>query len=111
MTPPKKSSKKSSSAGKKSTSRAQVVHNQYVSVDTLNAAEMKDYFKYLSSFKSIFWINFLAGTARGLGFVIGTVVVIAILTFVVSQVLSEVPWIGEMFRWLDDWLQQNLSSY
>ena len=88
-----------------------MVHNHYVSVDTLQSEEMQDYFQYLSSIKQIFWTNFLAGTARGLGFVLGTVVVIALLTFIVSQVLSEIPWIGEMFRWMDDWLKQNIDSY
>lgn len=102
---PKKKVKKSSP------SRAEVVHNNYVSIDTLKSEEMRDYIRYISSIKSVFWVNFLAGTARGLGFVVGTVVVIALVTFVVSQVLSEIPWVGEMFRWLDDWLKQNLDSY
>lgn len=73
--------------------------------------EFKDYLEYLGSPKRIFWMNFLAGTARGLGFILGTVVFLALLTFVVSQVLSQIPWIGELFRWLDDWLRENLSTY
>jgi len=92
-------------------SRAQVIHNNYVSVDTLSSEEMQEYFRYLASVRTIFWTNFLAGTARGLGFVIGTVVVLALVTFIVSQVLSEIPWVGEMFRWMDDWLKQNIDSY
>lgn len=96
---------------KKASSSGQVVHHHYVSVDTLSNEEMKDYFQYLHSMKQVFWLNFLSGTGRGLGFVLGTVVVLAVITFVVSQVLSEIPWVGELFRWLDDWLKQNLNSY
>ena len=106
--------KKSSATSKKEKStplRAQVVHNKYVSIDLLKGDEMRDYFRYLGSTRTIFWTNFLAGTARGLGFVIGTVLVIAVITFLVSQVLSEIPWIGEMFRWMDDWLRSNIESY
>ncbi|MBT5016632.1 hypothetical protein HN748_04920 [Candidatus Peregrinibacteria bacterium] len=102
-----------SSSVKKETkkTRAKVVHNTYINVDTLKDKEIKDYFQYLSSPKSIIWNNFMAGTARGLGFILGTVAVLTIVTFIVSQILSEIPWIGELFRWLDDWLQQNIDAY
>lgn len=96
---------------KKERMRAQVVHNKYVNVDLLKNEEMQDYFRYLTSTRRIFLSNFLAGTARGLGFVIGTVLVIALVTFMVSRVLAEIPWIGEIFRWMDDWLRENIESY
>lgn len=67
--------------------------------------------QYLGSPKRIFWINFLAGTGRGLGFILGTVLVITVVTFIVGQVLSDVPWIGELFRRIDDWLRQNVETY
>ncbi len=91
--------------------RAKVVHNTYINVDTLKLKDNQEYFRYLASPKSIIWTNFLAGTARGLGFILGTVAVLTIITFIVSQILSEIPWIGELFRWLDDWLQQNIEAY
>lgn len=87
------------------------VHNHIVNIDTLRMDEMKDYLAYLSSPKNIFWTNFWAGTSRGLGFVIGTVVVITVVTFILGKVLSEIPWMGELFRWMDDWLKENLKSY
>jgi|GEM_PF-716240 hypothetical protein len=92
-------------------SRAKVVHNQYISVNTMKLKEVQDYLLYVSSLKRILWINFLVGTARGLGFIVGTVIVLAVLTFFISQVLSEIPWIGESFRWLDDWLRENIDTY
>lgn len=105
------SRKRASGSSASPAPRATVVHNKYVSIDTLQSEDMQEYLKYLGSMRSIVWVNFVAGTARGLGFVLGTVVVIALLTFIVSQVLSEIPWMGELFRWLDDWLKQNLESY
>lgn len=96
---------------KDSKPRAKVVHNTYIEVKTLKLEEMTEYFQYLASPRRIFWTNFGAGTARGLGFVVGTVLVITIITFIVSQILSEIPWIGELFRWLDDWLAHNVQGY
>lgn len=91
--------------------RAKVEHNTYVNVNSLKADELKDFFQYLASPRSIMWTNFLAGTFRGLGFILGTVVVLAITTFIVSQVLSQIPWVGELFRWTDDWLKENIDTY
>ncbi len=108
----KKTSRKAVTVEKKTEkTRAKVTHNTYVNIDTLKVKEMQDYFQYLASPKSILWNNFVAGTARGLGFIIGTVAVLTIVTFVVSQILSEIPWIGELFRWLDDWLRENIDTY
>ena len=95
----------------KSKKKGTVVHNHIVNIDTLEMAEMKEYLAYLSSPKTIFWTNFWAGTSKGLGFVIGTVIVITVVMFILGKVLSEIPWMGELFRWLDDWLRENLKSY
>lgn len=110
MPPIKKPRKMTKKASSTPTKKA-VVHNKYISVDTLSSSEMKDYFRYLNSPKMIFWSNFLAGTARGLGFVIGTVVVLGLVTFIISQVLVDIPWVGDLFRWLNDWLAANIDSY
>ncbi len=109
MTPSPKSKK-----GKKATDdskRAKVLHETYVNIDMLKLEDMQEYFRYLSSPRRILWTNFMSGTAKGLGFVLGTVVVLALLTFIVSQILSEIPWVGEMFRWMDDWMRENLDTY
>lgn len=72
---------------------------------------MKEYFRYLSSFRSIFWRNFLAGTAQGLGFILGTVVVLTVTAYILGHVLSGLPWLGEFFGNLNFWLQQNVDKY
>lgn len=111
MTPPKKTSKKAPAKKDSVQKRAKVLHETYVNIDLLKLEDMQEYFRYLSSPRRILWTNFMSGTAKGLGFVLGTVIVIAVATFVVSQVLSEIPWVGELFRWLDDWMRANLETY
>ncbi|EKD92864.1 MAG: hypothetical protein ACD_28C00317G0024 [uncultured bacterium] len=75
------------------------------------APDLKDHVCYIIAPHRLFWLNFLAGTARGLGFLLGSVVVIAFLSFILGQVLSQIPWVGELFAWLQKWLQINLESY
>lgn len=85
--------------------------SKMITIQTLDREDLKEYLTYLSSPHRIFWSNFWAGTSRGLGFVIGTVVILGVATFIITQVLSEIPWVGELFRWLDEWMRENLSSY
>lgn len=73
--------------------------------------DFKEYVHYLSSPKHLFWMNFFAGTARGLGFMVGTVVVLGIATFIISKILSRIPWIGETFQWIQWWMEQNVPNY
>ncbi|MFA5842328.1 MAG: DUF5665 domain-containing protein [Candidatus Gracilibacteria bacterium] len=91
--------------------KAPLHKHQYIHVNTLRLKEMKEYFRYLSSFRSIFWRNFLAGTAQGLGFILGTVVVLTVTAYILGHVLSGLPWLGEFFGNLNFWLQQNVDKY
>lgn len=83
---------------------------QYIHINTLRLKEMKEYFRYLSSFRSIFWRNFLAGTAQGLGFILGTMAVLTIAAYILGHILAGLPWLGEFFKNLDFWLQQNVDT-
>lgn len=48
--------------------------------------------------KVIFW-NFVSGVARGLGFTVGTAIVLAVLYHIVSQLISmNIPYITEMLQ-------------
>lgn len=82
-----------------------------ISLDVLDTKEVRDYIRYLGSPVRVFLLNFLAGTARGLGFLIGTVVVLGLAAVIIGQYLTQIPWLGELFQWLDGWLQSNLSTY
>ncbi|MDD4351768.1 MAG: DUF5665 domain-containing protein [Candidatus Gracilibacteria bacterium] len=67
-------------------------------MDSLGLAEYMD---YLSSPRKIILINLLAGVMRGLGFVLGMTVVVAVITFMVSY-MAALPVVGEWFSWLRD---------
>jgi len=71
--------------------------------------EFKRYLKYLSHPGHIMWRNFLAGTFHGLGFVIGTAVILGFLGFILNDVLSNVPLFSDLADALDLWLAQNSS--
>lgn len=59
------------------------------------AAEAMEYFiQYVSSPWRIIWVNFLAGIFRGLGALIGASIVLALLFWVLSQLVN-VPLVGE----------------
>lgn len=72
---------------------------------------LQEYCMYLSKPGRIFWANFIAGTARGLGFLVGATLIIIIAAFILEKVLSSIPVVGNFFTWLDLWLKANLDSY
>lgn len=66
-------------------------------VKVFEAAGVVDFLDYLQSGKSIMWVNFRAGVARGFGITIGMTVVLGIVIWVMTM-LVDLPVIGEYFR-------------
>lgn len=58
----------------------------------------QDYLSILEDKKKFLWYNFLTGAAKGLGFVIGSTLLLALFLWVASQLLT-VPVIGD---WVAD---------
>ena len=59
----------------------------------------------------ILWLNFLSGVARGLGFTIGTTIVIAIAYQIVSNIISmNIPFITEWLIDFVDLIQRGVTS-
>jgi len=73
-------------------------------------ADFKKYILYLSNPVQIMWRNFLAGTFQGLGFVLGTAIFLAIMSFVLQQILGEIPFFSDVARALQFWIENNLQS-
>ncbi len=70
--------------------------------------ELEEFITYLRRPRRIFWTNFLAGTARGLGFWLGAAAVITISVFVTKHYLSHVPMVGQFFQALGQWIEQTI---
>jgi len=72
----------------------------------LAAEAMEDFIQYVSSPWRIVWVNFLAGIFRGLGALIGASIVLALIVWVLTQ-LVDVPLVGEYAKDI----KESMASY
>ena len=76
----------------------------------LENSGIADYVKLSGNLPKILWLNFLSGVARGLGFTVGTAIVLAILYKVVSQIISmNIPYLTELLNELVMMVQNTTS--
>jgi len=58
---------------------------------------LADYVRLSHNMRKVLWLNFLSGIARGLGFTLGTAIVLALLYKIVSTVISmNIPYLTEL---------------
>lgn len=80
-------------------------------MQSLQSSGFKEYIDYMGRPWYTFWLNFLMGIARGLGFVIGATVIVAIVVWVISSVLTQLPFVGDFFETLKEFLsEENLRN-
>lgn len=79
-------------------------------LEKLKRIELQEFTNYLHSPWRILWANFLAGTSRGLGFIIGVALVLALVGFVVTKILSQIPIVGEFFQAVYLWIQNAVNE-
>lgn len=66
----------------------------------LDSSGIAEYVKLSQRTGKILWLSFLSGIARGLGFTVGTAIVLAVVYKILSHIISmNIPYITE-------WLQQ-----
>lgn len=75
-----------------------------------SANDLKKYLKYLSHPWQIMWRNFVAGAFHGLGFALGTAVLLALLGFLVKDVLGNIPFFQDFSQALEGWIDQNTGK-
>ncbi len=63
------------------------------------------YVKYHANPVHIMWRSFLAGAFQGLGFVVGTALLLAILGFFVKDILGSLPFFQDLAQALNIWLE------
>lgn len=79
-------------------------HEQKLIESIKELAEMTErlrsesYLQIIDSKRKFLWYNFLTGAAKGLGFIVGSTLLLALFLWIASQLLS-VPIIGE---WVAD---------
>lgn len=71
--------------------------------------EFSKFVRYLSHPISIAWRNFLAGTFQGLGILFGTAIFLSVVTFILKQVLGEIPFFSDFATAIDAWMSSVLS--
>jgi len=63
------------------------------------------YVKYLSSPVQIMWRNFLVGAFQGIGFTLGTALLLALIGFITTKVLGNVPFFSDFSDAIRIWLE------
>ena len=59
----------------------------------------------------ILWLNFLSGIARGLGFTVGTAIVLAVMYKAIAELISmNIPYLTEMLTNFIDMIQQHMTK-
>ena len=68
------------------------------------------YVKYLSSPLQIMWRNFLVGAFQGIGFTLGTALLLAVIGFIITKVLGNIPFFHDFSEAVSIWLENTLAS-
>ncbi len=65
----------------------------------LDNSGLAEYVQLSRNTPKILWLNFLSGVARGLGFTIGTSLVLAVVYKIVSRLISmNIPYLTELLQ-------------
>ena len=65
----------------------------------LENSGVAEYVKLSQKTYKILWLNFLSGVARGLGFTIGTTIVLAVIYKILSRLISmNIPYLTELLQ-------------
>ena len=78
--------------------------------EKLRDKEMEFYMEYLKIPWKLFSRSFLVGTAKGLGFFLGSAIIITIISYILSHVLSNIPEAGDFFQNLSSWLEHTAQE-
>jgi len=68
----------------------------------LDHDDLSEYMRYLRSPWHIWWNNFFAGMARGLGFIVGATILVSLMVYLFVNVFVNLPVVGETFQWFNE---------
>ena len=78
-------------------------------IKTFEAGGVVDYLEYLQSGKRVFWVNFKAGIAKGLGVTVGMTVVLGLVVWILTMLIN-LPIVGEYFAQAKDHVTEYADS-
>jgi len=78
-------------------------------IKTFEAGGVVDYLEYLQSGKRVFWVNFKAGIAKGLGVTVGMTVVVGIIVWILTMLIN-LPILGEYFAEAKNYVTEYADS-
>ncbi|MEI6285078.1 MAG: DUF5665 domain-containing protein [Bacillota bacterium] len=79
-------------------------------LDRFEELKIPEYVAYLNTSRKLFWINFVSGVFRGIGYAFGAVVVFALFLYVLQQLaISNVPFIGKYIAQIVSIVENNGS--
>jgi hypothetical protein len=80
-------------------------------LERLDNSGVSEFVRLSQNTGKILWLNFLSGIARGLGFTVGTAIVLAVVYRVVSELISmNIPYLTDMLTNFIDIIQQHLTK-
>ena len=56
-------------------------------------------------------MNFVAGVFYGFGFLIGAALLIAIIGYIVQNILSQIPFVGDSIEVFYKWMTEQIETY
>lgn len=81
-------------------------------MERLDDSGVAQYVRLMQCTPKVLWLNFLSGVARGLGFTVGTAIVIAIAYKVISGIIRmNIPYLTELLQELVAIVQGGGSVY
>lgn len=96
------------SAGEPGDNFAERIEKLTFAIEKMNLAE---YTTLLQNPRRLLWVNFLAGSARGLGLGFGFAVLSALVLYVLrGLMLANLPWIGDFLATIVRLVEHNLDS-
>ncbi len=78
-------------------------------VKVFKAAGVVDFMQYLQSGRSILWINFKSGVAKGLGMTLGMTVILGLLIWTLTKLVA-LPVIGEYFADAQEYINEYVEK-
>lgn len=79
-------------------------------VEAISSAGLEEFIEYIRSPWKMLWPNFIAGVARGVGALVGAAVVIAIIGWILTQMVS-LPLIGKSLSPYVQQIQEEINKY